>query len=303
MIGNKVWSAVPMVILTVLLAGVAVILMIGNNRTAAPSRPAAKEQAAPVAMESKSAPARSGAVSKAVAVVASQAGVDQAPQPKSIVRKPANRASTKPAARPAGKSVTRQAAGPADAARPDAHPKQEAPAGPMANNLGWRLGTEWTVKVEEYATYLLEPKWVSTTYRFKVVAADEATKTFTVSMRFADPSIQPESARGDLLVAGYRLRNGAVGLGWVQPEGTGPQLGVAESRSVLGKNKISLELPASPLEGGRTASALAPGLGTVKANKVALGENETASFAPGAPWWLSYQKGKNLKAQLTGFTR
>jgi hypothetical protein len=172
---------------------------------------------------------------------------------------------------------------------------------PPANRLGWRLGTEWTVKVREYATYLYEPSWIATEYRFEVVRADPTTRSFTVRVRFADPGLQPMSARGDRLKAGYTVVNGTPRLTWVQPLGKGPKMAAREAEGLLGQNWFSLNLPADPFGAGSAVGADVPGLGKVRANRVNLGTNETATFAKGAPWWVSYSKGARLSVELTGF--
>jgi len=46
----------------------------------------------------------------------------------------------------------------------------------------------------------------------------------------------------------------------------------------------------------------APQLGAVQANRVAIKPGETATFAQGAPWWLSYSMGKDVKARLLKYT-
>ncbi len=172
----------------------------------------------------------------------------------------------------------------------------------IANNLGWRLGTEWTVRIEEYAEYLVEPDWITTSYRFTVVGADPTTNTFTVSMRFADPSIQPEAAQGDLLLAQYTVNNGNPALVALQPNGQGPAIRADQAQELLGNNFLSLEVPANPFMGGRSVTAEAPGLGRVAAHEVLVGPNTSAIFAQGVPWWVSYTRGEQLRAQLTSFT-
>ncbi len=159
------------------------------------------------------------------------------------------------------------------------------------------------MKVQEYATYLAEPEWITTGYHFEVVGVDPTTGSFMVSMQFADASIQPESAQGELLRAGYASRNGSLALSWVQPEGKGSKLPVAEARRVLGHNFFSLELPASPFSGGQSERADVPQLGGIQTNRVALGKDQRATFTEHAPWWVSYSKGKHLKAEIMSFRR
>jgi hypothetical protein len=172
-----------------------------------------------------------------------------------------------------------------------------------ANNLGWRLGTRWTVRASEYAIYLAESKWLSSDYRFEVVGADAARKRLTVAVRFADASLQPQAARGDLLRAGYAVVGGELSLAWLQPAGKGPRLSPAEARRVIGENFFSMAVPANPFSGGTAEGVDVPGIGTTRANRESLGVGESAVWAKGAPWWVSYQKGGSLSVELTGYQR
>ena len=179
-----------------------------------------------------------------------------------------------------------------------------APAAtPLPNDLGWRLGTEWTIRVEHYASYLAEPEWVAGEYRFTVVRADSTAKRFTVRMRFADAEAQPGRARDDLLRAEYGVRNGARQLSSLQLDGKGPKLPARVAKGFLGESFVSLELPERPFEGGQSVGADVPELGRRQANKVRLGEHETATLAKGAPWWVSYSKGDRLRGELTSFSK
>lgn len=173
----------------------------------------------------------------------------------------------------------------------------------LPNNMGWRVGTEWTVKVQQYADYLAEPGWVTSEYRFRVVQADPAENAFTVSVRFADESLQPASARHDLLKAGYGVKNGSISLSWVQLDGRGPKIAAENARQTLPANLWSMELPANPFSGGKSVTARAPQLGQVPANEVAISMHETLTLARGAPWWLSYSnRAQRLKADLVTFS-
>ena len=176
------------------------------------------------------------------------------------------------------------------------------PAAP-ANNLGWRLGTEWTVVVEEYADYLAEAQTVTVTYRYKVVGVDAAKKSFTVSKRFANPANQPESARGDLVRAGYAADRGNLKLSWLQPQGRGMKMRPVDAEMVMGNNGVPMDVAASPFSGGQTVTATAAGLGKVQGNRTALGKGGTATYAKGAPWWVSYSNGNAIKAKLVSFKR
>jgi hypothetical protein len=198
----------------------------------------------------------------------------------------------------AGRSDSGEATSQARAGTAPRNPNGQA----AGNNLGWQVGTGWTVQVEEYADYLAEAEWITSEYRFEVVAVDAASGTFTVVMRFADPSIQPATAQGDLLTAEYAVTNGSLRLATVQPASNGPKVTPVEARALLGENFLELDLPAEPFAGGASADVDAPGLGRVRANEVRFGQNEQARFTPGAPWWVSYAKGQTLKATLTGFT-
>ena len=172
----------------------------------------------------------------------------------------------------------------------------------VENNLGWRLGTAWTVRMSQYASYLAEPEWVSGDFRFQVVGVDPAAKTFTVSVHFADPGYQPTSAQGELIRAVYAVKAGALRLASLQLEGRGPRLSPAEGETVLGNNFFSLELPAAPFA-GESVTVDAPHLGTQRGSKVQLGVQESATLTRGAPWWVTYAKGGTLKAELTSFSR
>ncbi len=200
-------------------------------------------------------------------------------------------------------SARESAAGAPQRANPRTQAGNGAQQHAIVNNLGWRLGTEWTVRVEEYAEYLFEPDWISTSYRFTVVGVDPTTNTFTVSMRFADPSLQPAAPQGDLVVAQYMVNNGNLTLAALQPHGEGRALPVDQAQGVLGNNFLSLEVPASPFTGGRSVPVEVPGLGRVAANEVPVGPNRTATFAQDVPWWVSYSQGEHLRAQLKSFTR
>ena len=196
------------------------------------------------------------------------------------------------------------AASPPQGANPRTQAANATQQDAIANTLGWRLGTEWTVRVEEYAEYLVEPDWITTEYRFTVVGVDPTTNTFTVSMRFADPSIQPEDAQGDLLVAQYTVNTGNLTLAALQPHGKGPALPVEQAQELLGNNFFSLEVPESPFRGGRSGEEVeVPGRGRVAANEVPMGPNATATFAQDVPWWVSYSQGEHLRAQLKSFTQ
>lgn len=172
-----------------------------------------------------------------------------------------------------------------------------------ANRMGWRLGTEWTIKVRQYGAYQPEPEWVGAQYRFRVEGVGRDGRSFTVSMRFADPASQPESARGELLRIGYTLEDGNPRLGWVRPRGEGAAVSPSKARALLGDAFFSLEIPSKPFSGGRGVAAEAPGLGGTRANELRVGPGETAAFAEGAPWWVSYSKGNVLKAELASFKR
>ena len=172
-----------------------------------------------------------------------------------------------------------------------------------ANNLGWRLGTRWTVRASEYASYLAESEWLSSDYRFEVVGADAARKRLTVAVRFADASLQPQAARGDLLRAGYAVVGGELRLAWLQPAGKGPRLSPAEARRVVGENFFSMAVPASPFLGGAAEEVDVPGIGATRGNRESLGVGESAVWAKGAPWWVSYQKGGSLSVELTDYQR
>ncbi len=173
--GKIKWAAIPVVATTLLLVAVAAVLLRGVDRSTA--RQATPEQAA------RQEPSAAQQVSKAAPV--KPAAAVAAPRTKAVA--------SRPAARPAKQNQV----APAKVA---AKPQSVAPE----NNLGWRLGTEWTVVVEEYADYLAEAQTVTVTYRYKVVGVDAAKKSFTVSKRFANPANQPESARGDLVRAATR---------------------------------------------------------------------------------------------------
>lgn len=290
--GNRVWSAVPVIALSMLLAAAAVVIMVGNSRTELPM-PAGHTSRQSQASSSTRV-VSDAARNRAAALVQPQQKSYSAPS-RQVVGAPQSKPVTRPAGKPHSNKPQAQAAAP--------QKKNAAQADSMANNLGWRLGTEWAVKVRQNASYLANATWISTTYRFKVINADRAKQSFMVSVRFADPSRQPDSAKGDIMRAGYTLRNGAVQLAWVQPQGTGPQLTPAEARLIVGQSFIALELPSSPFTGGDRVGVTAAQLGTVRANRVSLSRGESATFAKGAPWWISYVKGKELKAQLVSFRR
>lgn len=167
------------------------------------------------------------------------------------------------------------------------------------NELGWRAGTAWTVRMDHYATYLAEPDWVSADYHFQVVGAEAGT--FIVSVRFADGVHQPASARSELMRAAYTVRNEMPTLAWVQLEGRGPQLSPEEAVAHFGGSFFSLELPANPFTTGESVRANTPGGREVEARRVSYGRSETALVARGIPWWLSYSKGDELRAQLISF--
>lgn len=286
---TKSWGAAPIIAITLLLVVAAAALLGARNTprsargetdrtTARQAQPQARQQAKP---ESRA----------AVLPQRSSAGARQS--------RPAR---SKPAARPARPVAVPHAAAPKAGARsrPAAQPQAEE----LANVLGWRLGTQWTVKVEKFADYLAEARTITTSYRYTVVGADPAGRSFTVSMRYADLSIQPEDARGDLMVARYTVQDGgALELAWLQPEGRGPQMPPEVARGLLGNNSLPMAVPAQPFTSGTTVQVQAPGLGQVQGNRLVLGSGETATFARGVPWWVSYSKGDALKATLTGFTR
>lgn len=269
--GKIKWAAIPVVATTLLLVAVAAVLLRGADNSTA--RQATPEQAA------RQEPSAAQQVSKAPAKQAAPAA------PRTGVITQPNRTV---ASRPATKSQAASA--------------KVASTGP-ANDLGWRLGTEWTVQVEEYADYLAQPQAVTVTYRYKVVAVDAGKKSFSVSQRFADPANQPEAARGDLMRAGYTTERGALKLAWVQPQGKGAKLRPAQAHTLLGNNSISLEVAASPFSDGKDVSVLAAGLGKVRGNRVVLGKDKTATYVKGAPWWVSYSQGRTIKAKLTSFKR
>lgn len=284
MMNGKIWAAIPLGSMLLLIAAAAV-LVVGNRRTSVPpasSAAALSSSAGITASSPSSLPASNVA--------------QQAPARPQQVGAPAAKPASNPASKPAGKSAASAPQAPASTV------SKQAPAQP-ASAFGWKVGTEWTVGVEEYASYLAQPRWVSTEYRFRVIAAEPASHTFTVSVRFADPSTQPQSAQGDMLRAGYTLRQGNLELAWVQPEGRGPKLSPAEAEGIVGSNFISLQLPKNPMASGTRVQASVPSLGKVAAQKVSLSKTETATFAKGAPWWVSYAKGNTLRARLTGFTR
>lgn len=277
------WAAIPVIATTLLLLAVAVALLSRNDptsaRVSAPESMARQEQP-------KTAPKTAAAPKQQAAKVTTKA------QKQNRVASQ----SQKPVNKPAAKQAAAQGA-------TNAQPKQASQANTLANPLGWRLGTRWNVAVEQYNPQLAEPRWVATEYQYKVVAANAKAKSFTVSMSLADQASQPETARGDLLRAGYELRDGALELAWVQPLGKGRKLSPDEAEMLLGENSLPLEVPASPFSGGTQLSVSAAGLGKVQANRVAIGQDETAAFAKGAPWWVTYAKGKDMKAKLTSFER
>lgn len=172
-----------------------------------------------------------------------------------------------------------------------------------ANTLGWRLGTRWTVRAREYASYLAESEWLSSDYRFEVVGADAARKRLTVAVRFADESLQPRWNRGDLLRAGYAVVGGELRLAWLQPKGEGPRLSPTEARRVVGENFFSMAVPASPFSGGEAVGVDAPGIGSTRGNRERLGVGESTVWAKGLPWWVSYQKGGSLSVELRDYQR
>lgn len=171
----------------------------------------------------------------------------------------------------------------------------------MANDLGWRVGTEWTVLMSEYGGKLL-PIWLTHRFRFQVVDVDIAQRAFTVSMRFANPINQPRSAQGDLLTAGYVLRGSTPQLEWVRFHGRGPKLTGRNLRELLGTRLVPLYLPPRPLKGGDPVERDVPQLGVVQGNRVDMGGGEFATFAEGAPWWVRYSKGSYLLYRLEEFT-
>ncbi len=275
--GKIKWAAIPVVATTLLLVAVAAVLLRGADNSTA--RPVTPEQAA------RQEPSAAQQVSKAPA---KQAAAVAAPRTKAVA--------SRPAAQPA---KAKQVA--------PARQKQAAPAKPQsvapANNLGWRLGTEWTVVVEEYADYLAEAQTITVTYRYKVVGVDAAKKSFTVSKRFANPANQPESARGDLVRAGYAADRGNLKLSWLQPQGRGMKMRPEDAEMVMGNNGIPMDVAATPFSGGKTVTASAAGLGKVQGNMTALGKGGTATYAKGAPWWVSYSQGNAIKAKLVSFKR
>lgn len=285
--GTK-WAAAPIIIVTVLLVAAAGVLAAGAGRTGARQATA-------------SSTSRGSAVARDAA---------SAPRPGAAVGAPAE-------GREAKASTARQAKAPARVqANAAAKRTEKAPAAPKrtaqkrvalqngANDLGWRLGTEWTVRVEEKAAaYLALSQDVRSEYRFEVVAADDAEGAYEVAMRFADPSIQPESARGELLRAGYSVVDGDLKLAWLQPGGEGRKLQPSEAERLLGTNTLSMDVSASGSAAGAKTTARVPGLGVTAATKVRLGRGESVTYAKGAPWWVSYEKGSSLKARLLSFER
>ncbi len=273
------WAAAPVILTTLLLLAVAAVLLSRND-----ARSARLPVAEPVAREAQPQTAARSVAPKQAAAKANTNSAQRttvASQPAKPIAQAAPKAPAKPQAAPAANAKAQSAA--------------------LANPLGWRQGTRWKVAVEQYNTQLATPRWVSSEYQYNVIAANAQSKSFVVSMSLADQASQPETARGDILRAGYELRNGALELAWVQPLGKGRKLSPEEAEMLLGENALPLEVPASPFAGGTDLTVSAAGLGKVQANRVALGQGETASFAKGAPWWVNYAKGKNLKAKLTSF--
>ena len=176
-----------------------------------------------------------------------------------------------------------------------------AAAASVPNAFGWQLGSEWTVSVREYATYLAEPTWITSEYRFRVVAVDPDANTLTVTMSFADPSLQPPSGQDELVRATYTVEQQVPTLSTLQPEGQGPKLPPGQAKTLLGKNFLSLELPQTPFSGEPTTVQAAGR--TTQASKKSLGPNKHATFAKGAPWWLTYSHGPHLEAKLTTHTQ
>lgn len=280
--GKIKWAAIPVVATTLLLVAVAAVLLRGADSSTA--RQATPEQAA------RQEPSAAQEVSKAAPV--KPAAAVAAPRTKAVASRPAARL-----AKPKQVAPARQKqAAPAKVA---AKPQSAAPA----NNLGWRLGTEWTVVVEEYADYLAEAQTITVTYRYKVVGVDAVKKSFTVSKRFANPANQPESARGDLVRAGYAADHGNLKLSWLQPQGRGMKMRPEDAEMVMGNNGIPMDVAASPFSGGKTVTANAAGLGKVQGNRTALGKGGTATYAKGVPWWVSYSQGNAIKAKLVSFQR
>ncbi|MBA2362695.1 MAG: hypothetical protein H0V86_04105 [Chloroflexia bacterium] len=259
------WAAIPIAAITLLLVAVAAVALRGADRSVPRQDP--PQQAA------RQAPSAAKPVSH---VPAKQAAPVVAPQTKAVAARPARQ---------------QQAA--------SGKPQSVA----AANNLGWRLGTEWTVVVEEYADYLAEAQTVTVTYRYKVVAVDAAKKSFTVSMRFADPANQPANARGDLIQAGYAADRGSLKLSWLQPHGRGSKLRPADAELLMGNNTVSMDVASSPFSGGKSVATSAASLGKVQGNRATLGKGRSATYAKGAPWWVSYSQGDSIKAKLISFKR
>ncbi len=282
------WSATPIIVVTALLLAAGGLLLLGNLRTAVPKAAPQASQEAPEVSRPPS----------YVDAARSTSRVSSEQRTSGGVAKQAQTSKESTAAKAPAGQVARQ-----QAVKPALRPAKAAQAAAPTNNLGWRMGTEWTIKVREYATHLLEPQWINVEYRMQVVAVDPAKNSFTVAMRHADASLQPESAQGDLLRAGYVAKNGKLKLAWLQPQGTGPRLSEAKAKGLLGSNHLPMSVSDSPFEGGASVSVKAAGLGTVNGNREALSKGESATYAKGAPWWVSYARGKDLKAELTDFKR
>ncbi len=176
-------------------------------------------------------------------------------------------------------------------------------AGVPSNPLGWRRGMEWTIRVSEYDSHRPTLEWTTAEYRYTVAEADPAEGSLTLRMRFADLASQPESARRDLVRAGYVVENGRLRLAWVQPLGSGPQLSPEEAELLMGENALPLTVPEEPFAGGASIRTRAPGLGESRGNKLRLRDGETATYVRGAPWWVSFSRGADFKATMTSFTR
>ncbi|MEJ7654920.1 MAG: hypothetical protein WKH64_17080 [Chloroflexia bacterium] len=294
---SRVWLAAPIAIVAVLLAAVMAVLLIatrvgptpGNGARTAPNAPVAAAPQAGASVKAVDAKVANGVANRPAAAVARPAVV--------VSSKPAASAPSKSASKPAAVVKTQPAA--VVVAKPATKPAMSASS---LNNLGWRAGTQWTIGVSQYARYLPQPTWIATKYRFKVVSVDAAGRNYVVSMRFADPTIQPADSLGDVMRAGYTVSTGALQLAWVQPLGKGPKLDLAKAEIILGNNFLSLDLPKAPFVGGARVKTDAPHLGAVQANRVAIKPGETATFAQGAPWWLSYSMGKDVKARLLKYT-
>ncbi len=281
--GRIKWAAAPVIAITLLVVAIGVALLArgddrtttmqsdtANTKTARQAQPSSRHAKAPVSNQQVKTPGKSA---------------------------PRQAAAIKTAARPA-EPVANKPARPVTKPRA-ASPRVEAPP----NALGWRLGTEWTVRVSEYDTHKPVPAWTNAEYRYKIIASNPVQKSLTLSMRFADLSSQPESARGELVRAGYVVEDGRLQLAWVQPLGRGPRLTPEEGELLMGENALPLDIPVEPFAGGASVQVNAPRIGESRGNKVSLRDGATATYVKGAPWWVSYSEGKNLKATMTGFTR